>query len=72
MHFVDHALMPRRTRRRSVPQVNAGSITVAFSIPGALSRRSMERSAFVPDAIAEMGVAPLEVANDLFRVRIEH
>ena len=64
-HFVDDAYA-REAWGPVVPQVNAGSMTMAFSMPGRCHGGPWRdrRSCF--HAVTEMRVAPFQVADDLF------
>src|SRR5580704_333613 len=56
---------------RSSPQLNVSSVTTAFSMPGALSRRSMERSARAEFTRPEQRVRPPQLAGEPPGVRVE-
>src|SRR5512134_587606 len=55
----------------SSPQSNAGSVTWHFGIQRAVASAERQVGGRRADAIAEVGVAPTEFADDRPRVRIE-
>src|SRR5579863_9722597 len=72
MHFIDHTLVPGSARRFIDSPSERGIDHHGFEHAGcAVAPVEREVAILVSDAIAEVGVAPLEISDDLFGVGIE-
>src|SRR5579863_9922089 len=72
MHFVDDAFVPGSARWPVTTPGERGINHHGFEHAGcAVAPVERKVGILVPDAITEVGVAPLEIADDLFGVGIE-